>query len=155
MIIFAPVKCEKYLRNRTTSKQLIEKIKQGYAPLLDHFNSPNLNPWIVSVITPVQTVGSVIFSRMEIDNNNNPHFYFRKTRHDAEYSPIDSEQPLRYLLRFLLKLHLDSRQWQLFNFLRDWLNLDLHLKQAVDEFARGCKTSGNFAVIKGEKWLNI
>ena len=155
LIIFAPVKCEKYLNNPKTSKQLIEKIKQGYAPLLDHFNSPKLNPWIASVITPVQTVGSVVFSRLEVDNNNNPHFYFRKTRHDAEYSPTDSEQPLRYLLRFLLRLHLDSRQWQFLNFVRDWLQLDNHLKKAVDEFARGCKTSGNFAVIKGEKWLNI
>lgn len=155
LVIFAPVKCEKYLKNSKTAKELLEKVKQGYAPLLDHFNSPSLNFWITNVITPVQTVGSVIFSRMEVDNNNNLHFYFRKIRHDAEYSPIDSEQPLRYLLRFLLKLHLDSRQWKFFNFLRDWLELDIHLKKAIDEFARGCKTHGSFIVVKGEKWLNI
>ena len=155
LIIFAPVKCEKYLKNSKTSKELLEKVKQGYAPLLNHFNSSSLNPWVASVITPVQTVGSVIFSRMEVDSENNPHFYFRKTRHDAEYSPSDSEQPLRYLLRFLLKLHLDSRQWKFFNFLRDWLELDNHLKKAVNEFSRGCKTNGSFAVVKGEKWLNI
>ena len=155
LIIFAPVKCEKYLKNSKTSKELLEKVKQGYAPLLNHFNSSSLNPWVASVITPVQTVGSVIFSRMEVDSENNPHFYFRKTRHDAEYSPSDSEQPLRYLLRFLLKLHLDSRQWKFFNFLRNWLELDNHLKKAVNEFSRGCKTNGSFAVVKGEKWLNI
>ncbi len=155
LIIFAPVKCEKYLKNNKTAKELLEKVKQGYAPLLDHFNSPSLNPWVANVITPVQTVGSVIFSRMEVDSENNPHFYFRKTRHDAEYSPSDSEQPLRYLLRFLLKIHLDSRQWKFFNFLRNWLELDNHLEKAVDEFSRGCKTNGSFAVVKGEKWLNI
>lgn len=155
LVIFAPVKCEKYLKNDKTAKELLERVKQGYAPLLDHFNSPSLNPWIVNVITPVQTVGSVVFSRMEVDSNNNPHFYFRKTRHDAEYSPVDSEQPLRYLLRFMLKLHLDSRQWTFFNFLRNWLELDSHLQKAVNEFARDCKTNGNFAVLKGEKWLNI
>lgn len=155
LVILAPVKCEKYLTNKQTAKELLEKVKKGYAPLLNHFNSPSLNPWIATVITPVQTVGSVIFSRMEVDSSNNPHFYFRKTRYDAEYSPVDSEQPLRYLLRFLLKLHLDSRQWAFFNFLRNWLELDVYLKQAVDEFARGCKTNGSFAVIKGEKWLNI
>lgn len=143
------------LPNNNTAKELLEKVKQGYAPLLDHLNYPSLNPWVASVITPVQTVGSVIFSRMEVDRENNPHFYFRKTRHDAQYSPVDSEQPLRYLLRFLLKLHLDSRQWKFFNFLRDWFELDTHLKKAVDEFARGCKTNGNFTIVKGEKWLNI
>lgn len=155
LVIFAPVKCEKYLKNEKTSRELLDRLRQGYHTLLAHFDSEKLSPWIVSVITPVQTVGSVVFSRMEVDTNNNPHFYFRKIRHDAQYSPNDSEQPLRYLLRFLLKLHLDSRQWGFFNFLRDWLELDDHLKKAVDEFARGCKTNGGFAVIKGEKWLNI
>ena len=155
LIIFAPVKCEKYLKNSKTAKELLEKVKQGYAPLLNHFNSPSLNPWVAIAIAPVQTVGSVIFSRLEVDSENNPHFYFRKTRHDAEYSPIDSEQPLRYLLRFLLKLHFDSRQWKFFNFIRNWLELDTHLEKAVGEFSRGCKTNGSFAVVKGEKWLNI
>ena len=155
LVIFAPVKCEKYLQNNKTAKELLEKVKQGYAPLLDHFNSPSLNPWVAIVITPVQTVGSVIFSRMQVDSENSPHFYFRKIRHDAHYSPVDSEQPLRYLLRFLLKLHLDSRQWKYFNFLRNWLELDNHLEKAVNEFARGSKSNGSFAVVKGEKWLNI
>jgi hypothetical protein len=155
LVIFAPVKCEKYLKNEKTARELLERVRQGYNTLFAHFDSEKLSPWIVSVITPVQTVGSVVFSRLEVDTNNNPHFYFRKIRHDAQYSPRDSEQPLRYLLRFLLKVHLDSRQWGFFNFLRDWLELDDHLKKAVDEFARGCKTNGGFAVVKGEKWLNI
>ncbi|WP_036484409.1 hypothetical protein [Myxosarcina sp. GI1] len=155
LVIFAPVKCEKYLVNSKTAKELLEKVKSGYAPLLDYFNSLGSDPGVASVITPVQTVGSVVFSRIEVDSKNNPHFYFRKIRHDAEYSPIDSEQPLRYILSFLLKLHLESRQWQFFNFIRDWLKLDTHLKKAVNEFADGCKTNGNFTVLKGEKWLNI
>lgn len=155
LIILAPVKCEKYLRNDKTAKKLLEKVKQGYEPLFSHFDSPSLNPWVASVITPVQTVGTVIFSHMRVDSENNPHFHFRKTRHDAEYSPIDSEQPLRYLLRFLLKLHLDSRQWEFFNSIRNWLELDDHLKKAIKEFSGGCKTNGSFAVVKGEKWLNI
>lgn len=155
LVIFAPTKCEKYLRNEASAKELTERVRQGYDNLLNHFNSEKLNPWITSVITPVQTVGSVVFSRMEVDDWNNPHFYFRKVRHDAQYSPQDSEQPLRYLLRFLLKIHLDRRSWGTFNFIRDWLGLDNYLKKAVDEFARGCKTGGGFAVIKGEKWLNI
>ena len=155
LVIFAPVKCEKYLRTPTAAKELVEKVRQGYDNLLNHFNSEKLNPWVVSIVTPVQTVGSVVFSRTEFDAQNQPHFYFRKIRHDAEYNPQDSEQPLRYLLRFLLKLHLDTRSWGLFNFLRDWLKLDAHLKQAVNEFAKGCKTTDGFAVLKGEKWLNI
>lgn len=155
LVILAPIKCEKYLKNEATAKELSEQVRKGYDNLFNHFNSEKLNPWIVSVITPVQTVGSVVFSRIEFDTQSNPHFFFRKVRHDAKYSPKDSEQPLRYLLRFLLKLHLDSRSWGFFNFLRDWLGIDAYLKKAVDEFARGCKTNSGFVVLKGEKWLNI
>jgi len=155
LIIFAPVKCEKYLRDEKTASELLERVRCGYANLVGHFSSEKLSPWIVSVITPVQTVGSVIMTRIEPDATGAPHFYFRKTRHDAEYSPKDSEQPLRYLLRFLLKLHLDQRNWGFFSFVRDWLGFDSHLKKAVDEFARGCKTTNGFAILKGDKWLNI
>jgi hypothetical protein len=155
LVIFAPVKCEKYLKNSQSTKALVNNVRQGYASLLNHFNSEQLSPWITSVITPVQTVGSVVFSRLEVDSNNLPHFYFRKVRHDAQYGPQDSEQPLRYLLRFMLKLHYENRSWGLFEFLRDWLSVDQHLRQAVKEFANGCKTNEGFVVLKGEKWLNI
>lgn len=154
MVIFAPIKCEKYLK--TKQKGELEKaLREGYASLLDYFRSDNLSPWIVSVLTPVETVGSVILSRIEPDDLGNPHFYFRKTRHDAKYEPRNSEQPLRYLLRFLLKIHLDSRNWGKFNFLRSWIGVDNHLKTAVDEFARGCKTGDGFVIIQGENWLKI
>lgn len=155
MVIFAPVKCEKYLKNDKSTKELLAKVRQGYDLLLQMFNSEQISPWVVNVVTPIQTVGSVHFSRLEADEYNNPRFYFRKIRHDAEYSPKDSEQPLRYLLRFLLKLHLDNRSWGFFNFLRVWLAIDQPLQKAVEEFARGCKTSGGFMVLKGDKWLDI
>lgn len=155
LIIFAPVKCEKYLRDEKSRAELLERIRQGYSNLIDHINAGKLSEWIVGVITPIQTIGSVVFSRIETDTQGNPHFFFRKTRSDATYSPKDSEQPLRYLLRFLLKLHLDSRKWGFFNFVREWLGLDTHLKKAVEEFSKGCKATGGFIVLKGEKWLNI
>lgn len=156
LIIFAPVKCEKYLKNEKTTQELLERVRQGYNRLINYFNAETLSSNIVSVITPVQTVGSVVFSRLEVDDHHNPHFFFRKIRHDAQYAPQDSEQPLRYLLRFLLALHLKERNsWGIFNFLRDWLKLDNHLKQAVEEFARGCKTNSGFEVLKGENLLKI
>jgi len=154
LVIFAPIKCEKYLTNEQSTKELVNNVRQGYAGLLNYFNSEKVTPWITSVITPVQTVGSVVFSRLEVDTQNLPHFYFRKIRHDAQYNPQDSEQPLRYLLRFLLKLHYENRSWGIFDFLRDLLKVDEPLKKAINEFANGCKTTKGFAVLKGEKWLS-
>lgn len=155
LVILAPIKCEKYLRKKESRLALLESVQKGYLPLLEHFRAESLKERVVIVITPVQTVGSVVVSRIEPDDAGKPHFYFRKIRHDAIYCPQDSEQPLRYLLRFLIKLHLDSRRGKMFDFLRDWLGLDNHLKKAVEEFARGCKSTEGFKVIQGDYWLNM
>lgn len=154
LIIFAPVKCEKYLQDEKTARELARRVTEGYEGLLEYLNSEKLRYWIASVIAPVQTVGGLIFSRIELDENGTPEFYFRKIRHDAEYRPKDSEQPLRYLLSFLLKLHLHHRSLGMFNFVRDWIGADKHLKKAVEVFSRGCKTTGGFTVLRGKRWLS-
>lgn len=154
LIILAPVKCEKYLQDEKTAKELARRVDEGYKVLLEYLNSEKLSPWIASVITPVQTVGGLVFSRIEPDENGTPDFYFRKVRHDAKYDPEDSEQPLRYLLSFLLKIHLQHRNSGFFSFIRDWMGSDTHLKEAIETFSRGCKTTGGFTVLTGKKWLS-
>ncbi|MBW4643960.1 MAG: hypothetical protein KME23_13385 [Goleter apudmare HA4340-LM2] len=154
LVILAPVRCEKYVQNEQSAAELINQVKTGYAKLLADLKTGEMQSQVAVVITPVQTVGSVFFSRIEI-NGKEPLFIFRKTSHDAKYNPKDSEQPLRYLLRFLLKLHLEQKNWKFFNFIREFLSLDNYLKEAVREFAKGCKTNNGFTIIQGDYWLNI
>ncbi len=159
LIIFAPVKCEKYMQSEQSSLELTQRIREEYKRLFELFNSGALRSNIVSVITPVQTVGSVLFSRIEIKDGV-PHFMFRKIGHDAKYCPKDSEQPLRYLLRFLLKLHLtNNRNWEWLsfdlNFLRDIFNLDDAFINAIKELSKGCKSDGGFTVLQGNSLLDI
>lgn len=149
LVIFAPIRCEKYLKSGA-SLDLVQRIKEEYKGLFDFLTSKEVESNVAIVITPVQTVGSVVFSRIEM-NDGEPQFKFRKTGHDAKYSPEDSEQPLRYLLRFLLKLHLNNRRF----FLRDWFSRDTHLVEAIRKLSKGCKTSGGFAVIQGNSYLNL
>lgn len=155
LVIFAPIRCEKYMQTERTSLELIQRIKEEYRGLFDLFSSSALLPNVVAVITPVQTVGSVIFSRIETKDEF-PHFRFRKIGHDARYNPKDSEQPLRYLLRFLLKLHLtNNRNWGYFNFIRDVFGVDDHLVNAIRDLSKGCKSNGGFIVLQGDSWLNL
>jgi len=155
LVIFAPMRCEKYMQTERTSLELIQRIKEEYRSLFDLFSSGTLSQNVVAVITPVQTVGSVVFSRIETEDGY-PHFRFRKVGHDARYSPKDSEQPLRYLLRFLLKLHLTNhRNWGVFNFIRDVFGMDEHLVNAIRELSIGCKSNGGFVVLQGDSWLNL
>jgi GTPase SAR1 family protein len=154
LIIFAPVKCEKYLEDEKTAKELSRRVIEEYKGLIDYFKSESLSSLTALVITPVQTVGNVVFSRIELNNENEPKFYFRKTKYNAKYSPKDSEQPLCYLLRFLLKLHLDQRKWGFFNFIRDWMNSDVHLKKAIEDFSKKCKRTEGFEILQGSRWLS-
>ncbi len=153
LVIFAPVRCEKYIKGGA-SLDLVQRIKEEYKGLFDFLTSKEVESNVAVVITPVQTVGSVVFSRIEM-NDGEPKFKFRKIGHDAKYSPEDSEQPLRYLLRFLLKLHLNNRNWGFFNFLRDWFSMDTHLVEAIRKLSKGCKTSGGFVVLQGDSYLNF
>lgn len=155
LVIFAPVKCETYVQNEESANKLIKCIQNKYAPLLEFFLEPIRADKIAVVTAPVQTVGCVVFLKIEVEHLNQPRFYFRKISFDAEYSPQDSEQLLRYLLRFLLKIHIEDRQWPMFDMVRQIFNPDAELKQAVEQFAKDCKTTDGFAVLQGQMLLNI
>lgn len=154
LVLFTPTKCEKYMRAEDGPAELAAAVKRGYPRLFDLFASEGLRDQVAVVIAPVQTVGAVVFSRVE-ERAGQPHFCFRKVNKDAAYCPVDSEQPLRYLLRFLLRMHRDDRRWRYFDFVRDWLRLDHHLEEAVRAFAGGCKTTEGFEIVQGERLLEV
>ncbi len=153
LVILVPVRCEKYLQNEEGAKKLLHRIKDKYAELFKLFKSENLLTKIACVITPVQTVGTVIFNNIIVENQR-PRFYFRKISHDAEYLPKDSDQPLRYLLSFLLKLHYDTK-WGWFNPISHWLGRDKFLLKAASKSADKCKSAGGFAIIQGKNRFEI
>ena len=158
LVILVPIKCEKYMRQ--CPSELLKRVKEGYSSLLEFFDKPNLRTNVATVVTPIQTLGNVEFSRIDLKKFNDqiyPHFYFRKTN-AAKYEPVDCEQPLRYLLRFLLNIHLEQR-FVLWKYLRKALGdifEDSAFRQAVIEFAKDCKTTGGFAVLQDDEgWLNL
>ncbi|MEA5520271.1 TRAFAC clade GTPase domain-containing protein [Limnoraphis robusta] len=132
LVILAPVKCEKYMQN---TPELFRKVKAGYQPLLNKFASDKLLPKVAVIITPVQTVGSVIFSRIE-EENNELTFYYRKPNPTDPYKPKNSEQPLKYLLRFLLKSHFDNQRKSVFSkIMLDFFGSNASLLNAVRKFS--------------------
>lgn len=156
LVLMVPVKCEKYVRTQQGAAELREVLKQEYRSLLSFFATGALKDKVAVVIAPVQTVGNVIFSRIEV-RDKEPHFFFRKVRFDSFYAPSDSDQPLRYLLRFLLGMHYRSGiwQWRWLDFLREWLGIDRYLKNAVESFARGCKDTHGFEIVQGRDLLSL
>jgi hypothetical protein len=146
LVIIAPIKCESYMKNEQSAKKLLARIKEEYKGLLQFFKSDNLAEKVAVVVTPVQTVGNVFFSNIEV-NNGEPDFIFKKPDIDADYAPQDNEQPLKYLLRFLLKNYLKKRK---FGWIADIFGKDDFLYQAVYELAKDCKTNNGFEIIQGK-----
>ncbi|OAB57879.1 hypothetical protein AY600_14465 [Phormidium willei BDU 130791] len=129
LVILAPVRCEKYMQDNPS--KLFKRVKEGYTEVLRRLNSEKLLPKVAVVITPVQTVGSIIFSRIEEDEDGRPTFYYRKCNPHESYQPKDTEIPLKVLLSFLVKLHLDKKR-------NSWLHRiskkDISLQDAVSRF---------------------
>ncbi|AMW26886.1 hypothetical protein [Arthrospira platensis] len=149
LVILAPVKCEKYMNN---PPELFKEVREGYKQMLNQFASEKLLPKVAVVITPVQTVGSVVFSRVE-EIDDQPIFYYRKPQPSDPYQPKNTEVPLRYLLRFLLKLHLDTRRASIFTRIQDSFGRNVGLQNAVSRFAEPRTDEAD--IIQGIEWLKL
>jgi GTPase SAR1 family protein len=146
LVIIAPIKCESYMKDEQSAKKLLGRIKEEYQGLLQLFKSESLEKKVAVVVTPVQTVGNLFFSSIQ-ENNDSYKFIFKKPDIDADYAPKDNEQPLKYLLRFLLKNYLKNRK---FGWIADTFGQDDFLYQAVYELAKDCKTNNGFEIIQGK-----
>ncbi len=157
LVLFVPSKCEKYIKSDPDA--LLARIKENYSPLLNFFKDPSLLPNVVVAVTPIQTLGNMTLSHIETQMMNgqlHPRFYYRKTAN--VYAPKDSEQPLRYLLKFLLKIHLQKRTLlsKAIRSVLERLFEDAAFRSAAQDFTRQCKTTQGFAVVQdASKWLDL
>jgi hypothetical protein len=104
------------------------------------------------VVAPVLTLGEIRFEGSPRDRYLP---VFRKTQPNAQYSPVDTEQPLRYVLRFAMRLYKENRQSGLFGFFRRVFDVDKSLLTAAEDFADGCRADPPFEVIQGHNWIGM
>ncbi|MBF2063186.1 MAG: hypothetical protein IGS39_01945 [Calothrix sp. C42_A2020_038] len=145
LLILAPVKCENYIKNVKLLSKIEQSINIQYKELLNILKTPDFSN-VAAVITPVQTLGNVLFSYISETEENGkvtPNFVYEKTNH-FELLPIDAEQPLRYILQFALKSYFDQFFW----------DLDEELKFAINQFATGCKKDKGFVILQDEHLLH-
>lgn len=119
MILFVPLKCEKY-RNEGNMNLVKRKIKVAYKPLLDHINNEYNRQRCTVAITPIYTFGTAEFKRFERDENGKiiidpvhktpkyPMYGFTSNALNAP-SPKYCEQPLVYVLIYLLTIAKKSK----------------------------------------------
>jgi GTPase SAR1 family protein len=156
LVVLVPLKCEKYVASAGGARELRDAVKQRYATLIK--NSADLqarqdNARAGVVLTPVETVGSMRFSRFETDGDKFREI-FRLAQLGGGYSPRDTDQPLRWMLRFVVNAYKD-RSKTLGEWFGDWWNdTDVKLTGALQKFAADCKTRDGFEVLVRHPYLD-
>lgn len=113
LVIFAPIKCEPYLKTSNSAHDLLEHVKLGYRDLIDFFKEEERYAKIAVAVTPIQTIGHIAYSHAERTEEGRLKFRYHKTPLDAPYDPKDGDQPLRYVFCFLLNVFNESRQLEI------------------------------------------
>lgn len=118
LVLFVPLKCETYYHSGRMD-ELNQKVKSEYADLFGFFSCSNLVNKFTVAITPILTVGNVIFDKFGKDENGKIilktergseylrpiYTYYKYTKPNATVEPKYCEQPFLYIMGFVLKFY--------------------------------------------------
>ena len=105
MVLFIPLKCEKYfLRNETSQRwnmpNVVKTLKKGYAELIDFLTQSDVQANCTVAIAPILTLGGAEFDRF--DENSYVGIYRYTT--DPKYAPQYCEQPVLMTLQYVITM---------------------------------------------------
>ncbi len=129
---------------------LASMYKDRYHSLLSFLSAEPLSSRIAVAITPVQTLGTVRFDRIE-KTEDGLKFFFRKIPGQSNYAPMYVEEVLRYTLGFSIKKYLDDMSW----FMR-LFKLTRPFEDAIRKMAAERKEiNDGFQILQGKDLLNL
>jgi Double-GTPase 2 len=152
LVVMVPLKCEKYVHQPDGMRKVRARVHESYYDMIAQLGGLEGGSTGV-VLTPVQTVGSMVFKRFNADGVEDFGLY----RLGATYAPVDTDQPLRWMLRFVLNGY-RKRDKTLMEALRGIFTGDgVRLAEALRVFATGCKLDrdGGFDVLLGHRFLDL
>ncbi|HEY6495380.1 MAG TPA: hypothetical protein VIZ43_19045 [Trebonia sp.] len=153
LVILTLLKSETYLETPESTEQFMERVKDAYSPLLGDLAKDGISDRVGCVIAAVKTIGPIRVYDVDVTDPDDPVFRFHTTRVRAAYAPEDTDQPLRYLLTFVINKYRSERN--LMERTKEWATgLDQDLVKAVDEFADGCKNGGPVVVLQDHELLH-
>lgn len=103
LVLFVPIKCESWMQTADSAMEVCRCIEREYNSVIRAIKSadPQAERFAVA-ITPVFTLGGVLFDRLEIEANNQPRFVFKRRSGQHSYAPQYGEQILAYSFNFIL-----------------------------------------------------
>lgn len=101
LVLLVPIKCEKYTKTAQDTRKMREKIKLIFQEVLGLIKNPVFKDRLAIALLPVHTVGCAEFKNFKLGNLNVPigETYIKTKEY---FSPKNVEQPLHFMLNFLL-----------------------------------------------------
>ena len=104
LILFVPIKCERYLRTQEDRDRLHKSVKNAFKNTLMLTSNPLYRDRLAMAMLPVQTVGNAEFRRFKLTSDGRvEREVYRKPDPNSKFSPKNADQPMRYLMSFLLE----------------------------------------------------
>jgi hypothetical protein len=153
LIILVPLKCERYVGTQEEARRLTERVLEQYEPMLNFIRTGEVRSRVGCVLAPAQTVGSVVFNAISEEQPGQPVFHYHSRTANAKYRPVDTDQALRYALRFIVNKYRIERRGVIPGIWQAVFGTDAALVTAMDQFAAGCKNDGSFQVVQPHNFL--
>jgi len=104
LILLVPIKCEKYTRTIEDTRRMCAKLKEKgiFKRTVGLMNNPTYADNTAMAILPIHTVGNAEFERFKKDRDGKIVGEVYKKIQDKPFSPTDTEQPIRFVMSFLL-----------------------------------------------------
>ena len=144
LILFVPIKCEKWMETRDEQNNLNRAVRKAFANTLSLNSVPQYAGKLAMALLPIQTVGNAKFKRFKISLLGNvvEREVYRKESLDTKFSPLNVEQPIRYMMSFLLAQFAENRKkrslWE--KFFRTLFMNNGDLKEIAEYIRDGIKT---------------
>jgi len=155
LVVLVPLKCEKYVASVDGTRELSAAVKETYQQLIKTVQQAVVPS--AAVLTAVQTVGSMRFSRFEPDPGKAGEMreVFRLARLGARYAPQDTDQPVRWMLRFAVNAY--KRRDKTFGerFVDWWTDADVPLNHSLRQFSTDCKVENCFEILVNHPYLEL
>lgn len=151
LILLCPVKSETYIKDNR-KQILLDRVVDSYKKLLDECSNKKQ---ICLAVTPVQTLGDIILhTSKEViskEGKKEPEFTFKVESKSSKYNPTDCDQPLKYILPFLLSSYGKS-QWFWERLMYKQFNKEL--KDAIEALSGNRKEDiPPFKLVQGKELL--
>lgn len=174
LIVFVPMRGELWF-HRGEAERVYERFVKSYKATLDALEGYAKRGRVAGVYCPIQTLGAVEFAAFKPEGDRHlPRF--RKVR--DEYQPVDCDQPLRYLLRYIVnmlkphsentvtsarevieKRHVLQQAWfgllgllgypdEKRDELNRWIEQADELLDLAEKFGKGCKRDASIRILQ-------